>query len=203
VSFRAGQARKKVELARSLSAGGESTLMVTMAAGAGVAEAQVRVSWSAGETVFPASTWTVRWAAEAKDSVVLDASLLEANPFRSVSLFHEIAVPAEEFEAVPFRLRSPAALRFEYYDSRSGELLAIDANGNGKFSEAGDLHLQGEFGVAAALLPVRPGKGALGVEVRIFAPSGEPLPLASPALRLESEIYRGGEWVTEADSILR
>lgn len=203
VSFLAGAAVKKVELPRSLSAGGESTLMVTMAAGQGIAEGQARLSWVAGDKVFPASTWTVRWAAEAKDSVVLDASLLEASPFRSVSLFHEIAVPAEEFETVPFRLRSPAALRFEYYDSRSGELLAIDANGNGKFSEAGDLHLQGLPGVEAALLPVRPGRGALGVEVRIFAPSGEPLPMASPGLRLESEIYRGGDWVTEADSILR
>jgi hypothetical protein len=163
----------------------------------------VRVSWVAGDKAFPASTWSVRWAAEAKDSVVLDASLLEASPFRSVSLFHEIAVPLEEFEAVPFRLRSPKELRFEYYDSRSGELLAIDANGNGKFSEAGDLHLQGLPGVEAALLPVQAGRGPLGVEVRIFAPFGEPLLLKTPGLRLESEIYRSGEWVTEADSILR
>lgn len=204
VSFAAGQAVRKVELARSLPAGDEATLMVTMAAGEGVTEAKVRVSWDAGKTATPASTWSVRWTAEAKDSVVLDASLLEANPFRSVSLFHEIAVPEDEFEAVPFRLRSPAmALRFEYYDSGSGELLAIDANGNGKFSEAGDLHLHDAYGVAAALLPVKPGRDALGVEVRIFAPSGEPLPIASPDLKLESEIYRDGEWVTEADSILR
>lgn len=203
VKFRAGAPAEKVELARSLAAGGDATLMASVAAGTGVAEAQVKVSWMGGDKSSAASTWSVRWAAEAKDSVVLDASLLEANPFRSVSLFHEIAVPEDEFEAVPFRLRSPVVLRFEYYDSRSGELLAIDANGNGDFSEAGDLHLQGRSGVEAALLPVPPGLGLLGVEVRIFAPSGEPVPLVGKPLGLESEIYRGGEWVTEADSILR
>ena len=63
--------------------------------------------------------------------------------------------------------------------------------------------MQGTAGVDAALLPLRPGKDPLGVEVRIFALSGEPLPVVSPALRLESEVYRRGEWVTEADSVLR
>ncbi len=203
VSFRAGAPSEKLELPRSLAAGGDATLLVSMAAGTGVAEAQVKVSWATGGKLSPASTWTVRWAAEAKDSVVLDASLLEANPFRSVSLFHEIAVPVDEFESVPFRLRSPEELRFEYYDSRSGELLAIDANGNGRFSDAGDLYLHGRAGVEAALLQVRDERGTLGVEVRIYAPSGEPLPVVGKPLGLESEIYHAGEWVTEADSILR
>lgn len=203
VRFQAGQAVATVKLPRTLSAGSETQLQVSIAAAAGIAEAETRVSWeNAGGTAGSPASWIVNWTPDAKRGVVLDASLLEANPFRCVSLFHEIAVP-EGFSSIPFRLRSPVALRLEYYDPRSGDLVAIDANGNGDFTEAGDLRLQGPDGIAAAVLPVPPGKDPLGIEVRIFACDGSPAPGASPELILQSEVYRGGAWTKEAENVLR
>ncbi|WP_035608337.1 hypothetical protein [Haloferula sp. BvORR071] len=201
--FHAGSPVKALKIPQTISGGGESVLPVTIAANEGVTESQVKLSWTSAGNSIPASTWSIRWTSDAKETVVLDASLLEANPFRSVSLFHEIGMPVGQAAAIPFRLRSKSALRFEYYDSRSGELLAIDANGNGDFTEAGDLHMSSMDGVAAAILPRGPGKDLPGVEVRIFSPNGEALPFVSPALPLQSEVYRDGEWITEADNLLR
>ena len=175
-----------------------------MDAAAGTAASEVRIAWrNAGKPAGEASLWDVSWDPAATGSVVLDASSLEAGPFRSVALFHELAVPAGESEGIAFRLRSPLPLRVEYYDSRSKELVAIDANGNGDFTEPGDLHVRGPSGVTAAILPVRPGKGGLTVEVHLFAADGHPLPPGFPPLVLKTEVHRGGKWIMEAENTLR
>jgi hypothetical protein len=145
----------------------------------------------------------VEWSATATDRLLLDASGLAANPFRSVSLFHELSAPIGEASGIPFRLRSPSALRLEYYDARSQELLAIDANGNGDFTDAGDYHAHSHSGVSAAIVPVSAVSKAVTVEVRIFAPGGVPLLPASSTLVLEAEVYRDGAWVKEAEDTLK
>lgn len=204
VLFVAGESSKSLSLPRIIAAGGESEIVVNMDAAAGVAESEVRIAWeNAGKPAGEASLWDVSWDPAATGSVVLDASSLEAGPFRSVALFHELAVPAGESEGIAFRLRSPQPLRVEYYDSRSKGLVAIDANGNGDFTEPGDLHVRGPAGVAAAILPVPPGKGSLTVEIHLFAADGHPLPPGSPALVLKAEVHRGGKWLMEAEDTLR
>ena len=204
IQFRADQPLVELKLPRTVSGGGETRIEVAMKAAGKIKTASVEVSWEndAGAT-GASSKWDVNWTPGANRSVVLDASLLEANPFRSVSLSHEVSFPGREIDPVPFRLTSPVALRFEYYDPRSEELIAVDANGNGDFTEAGDLHLIGRDGVAGAMLPRTAGEGRSVIEIRIFASTGEPLPLASPALKLRSEVYRDGKWTAEAENILR
>lgn len=204
VRFVAGKPSKSLSLPRSIAAGGESVLLASLDAAAGIDTSEVRIAWeNAGQSADKVSLWDVSWDPAATGSVVLDASSLEAGPFRSVALFHELAVPAGESEGIAFRLRSPQPLRVEYYDSRSKGLVAIDANGNGDFTETGDLHVRGPSGVAAAILPVPPGKAGLTVEVHLFATDGHPLPPGSPALVLEAEVHRGGKWVLEAEDTLR
>lgn len=204
IRFVAGEPSKSLSLPRSIAAGGEAEMLVNLDPAAGIAGSEVQIAWeSAGKSVGEASLWDVSWDPAATGSVVLDASSLEAGPFRSVALFHELAVPAGESEGIAFRLRSPQPLRVEYYDSRSKGLVAIDANGNGDFTEPGDLHVRGPSGVAAAILPVPPGKAGLTVEVHLFAADGHPLPPGSPALVLKAEVHRGGKWVMEAENTLR
>jgi tetratricopeptide (TPR) repeat protein len=204
VRFVAGKPVTSLSLPRTVAAGGEVELRVKLDPAAGVTASEVRIAWeNAGKPVGEDSLWDVSWDPAATGSVVLDASSLEAGPFRSVALFHELAVPAGESTGIAFRLRSPQPLRVEYYDSRSKGLVAIDANGNGDFTEPGDLHVRGPSGVAAAILPVPPGKGGLTVEVHLFAADGHPLPPGSPALVLKAEVHRGGKWVMEAEDTLR
>jgi len=128
---------------------------------------------------------------------------LETSPFRSVVLFHELAVPVHEPEGVSFRLVSKTPLRFEYYDPSSQALLGVDANGNGDFTETGDLYFKGSSGAAAALVPAGPGDKSHGVEVRIFAIDGGPAAPEPASLILAAEVFRDGKWSKEAEDTLK
>lgn len=204
VTFTAGGTAVTEGMPKILSAGGEAQVEVSVAAAKGVDAAAIQVAWeNAGQKPGPTATWEVSWSPDASRSVVLDASCLEANPFRSVSLFHELAVPIGEAIGIPFRLRSTVPLRFEYFDAASHQLLAIDANGNGDFTEAGDLHIRGPKGVSAAIFPVAPAGKSVTAEIRIFATDGLPLFTTGSTLVLEAEVHRNGSWTKEAEDTLK
>lgn len=146
------------------------------------------------------ATWVARWDPAAANCVVLDAGTLQANPFHSITFTHLLAVPMDGLPGVAFRLRSPAPLRIEYYESSRGHLLAIDANGNGDFTDEGDLHLSNPSGVAAAWVPLTLPRTA--VEIRIFALTREPLFPAPKAIVLNAEVQLSGTWTKAADDVL-
>jgi hypothetical protein len=204
ILFTAGQPVVTLQKPLTISGGNEAATEVLLAPSAGVDAAKVQVAWqNKGQPAGPVSTWEVVWNPTTHRQVVLDASWVEANPFRSVSLFHELAVPMGGVLGIPFRLRSPVALRFEYLDTITHELVAVDANGNGDFSEAGDLHIRGPGGVCAAIFPITPGDRTLTVEVRISSPEGLPLATAGEPLVLEAEVYQNGVWTKEAEDTFR
>lgn len=204
VHFEAGKPVADIRVARTISSGGEASISATMDSASGVTSAEVRAAWEhAGKGAGPATTWSVSWDEAATRSVVLDASALETNPFRSVALFHELALPVHEPEGVPFRLVSPVPLRFEYYDPRSNSLVAVDANGNGDFSEPGDLHIRGAAGVAAAVVPAGATDKSLAVEVRIFATDGRAAAPEPENIVLAVEVFRDGKWSKEAEDTLK
>jgi hypothetical protein len=203
VRFEAGKPVSDVRVARSISSGGEIYVAGTLAGGS-VATADVRVAWEhTGQSAGNATTWSVSWDKAATGSVVVDASALETSPFRSVVLFHELAVPAHETEGVSFRLVSKTPLRFEYYDPRTQALLGVDANGNGDFTETGDLYFRGSSDAAAAFVPVKSGDKSLGVEVRIFAIDRGPAAPELASVILAAEVFRDGKWSKEAEDTLK
>ena len=200
ILFTAGQPVVTFQKNLTISGGNEVAIEVSLAPSAGVETAKVQVAWqNEGQPAGPISTWEVTWDPKARQQTVLDASWVEANPFRSVSLFHEIAVPPGETVGIPFHLRSPVALRFEYLDATTHELVAVDANGNGDFSEAGDLHPRGRGGVCAAIFPIAAGSKTLSAEVRISSPEGHPLASGGEPLVLEAEVYQNGVWIKQAE----
>ncbi|MCW1887473.1 hypothetical protein OKA04_22245 [Luteolibacter flavescens] len=202
VRFEAGKPVSQVRIARSISSGGDVSITAIMASGKGAA-AVASVAWDhADQKPGAATLWNVSWDEAATGSVVLDASALATSPFRSVVLFHELAAPAHEADGISFRLVSKVPLRFEYYDPRSQSLLGVDANGNGDFTEKGDLYFQGSTGAAAALVPAGPGDKPLGVEIRIFAIDGSPAASEAEPLILAAEVFRDGEWRMEAENTL-
>ena len=203
VRFKAGKPAAEIRVARSISSGGEISIAGTLDAG-NVTTADVRVAWEhTGQTAGNATAWSVSWDKAATGSVVLDASALETSPFRSVVLFHEFAVPSHEPDGVSFRLVSKAPLRFEYYDPSSQTLLGVDANGNGDFTDTGDLYFHSEAGAAAALVPAKSGSTSAGVEVRIFAIDGSPASPEKGSLILAAEVFRDGKWSKEAEDTLK
>jgi len=206
VTFHEGKPRATLEIPHTIPAGGQLVIHTSIThssdAGENIA-AGIEVRWqsSGGETT-PPSMWEITWQREAADRIVLDTSELETSPFRAISLFHELFLPIGEVAGLPIRMHSPVPLRLEYYDATTGELLAIDANGNGNFTEPGDAYTPNPFGVQAAMLRARPDRDTLTLEVRIAAPCGNPI-LIDPEIILISEAFRDGEWVAQAENILR
>jgi tetratricopeptide (TPR) repeat protein len=204
IHFTAGLPSAIFKKPLAIAAGSEARIEVAMAAGTEIDTAKIQVAWeNAGQEPGPSATWEVTWNSAAQRSVVLDASMLESNPFRSVSLFHELAIPPGETIGIPFRLRSPIPLRFEYVDATTHELIAIDANGNGDFNETGDLYIRGPGSVSAAIYPISPNGKTLTAEVRVFSPDGLPPITVGKPLVLEAEIYQNGAWVKEAEDTLK
>ena len=62
------------------------------------------------------------------------------------------------------------ALRLEYYDPVSGRLLAIDAQGNGKFNDAGDVLVEDLDANGAIDLSFAAGERLREIEVFVFPP---------------------------------
>ncbi len=203
-TFHAGKPSSTLRHPQTIGSGTEACIEISLMPAAGVDTARLEVAWeNNGQTAGPVAAWDVTWSATASRSVVLDASRLEANPFRSVVLYHELAVPLGEDHGIPFRLRSPIPLRFEYHDAATHELLAIDANGNGDFTESGDLYGGALTGVIAAIVAVGPGDKTVTAEIRIFAPDGLPLLTAGSRVVLEAEAWSNGTWTKEAEDTLK
>ena len=202
VGFSAGADKGTVSIPLSVSSGGSGEISLEMAAGR-PSEAAVSISWRSRDgREAPASIWQVAWDATAKGRTVMDASGLEANPFKFVAIRHELSIPAGGTAGIPFRLRSPVGLRFEYYDE-SGRLVGVDANGNGDFTESGDYHTGGAPGEWSAVFPPSPGKGRLTATVLAFAPDGKPLAFLAEPLVIDVETYRDGAWIKESEDLLR
>lgn len=204
VSFTAGEAITTLTTHRLIAARDEAELTATVKSGAAVETSSIQIAWrNLGETTTRQSTWDITWNEDATRRIIMDASSLQANPFRATSLFHELATHDTSPHGIHFRMRSPVPLRFEYYESSGDRLLAIDANGNGDFTDTGDLYLSAPGGIAAALIPIDPLLDTLGIEVRIYSTAGESPIQFGPELKLEAEVYRNGAWILEAENILK
>lgn len=202
--FHTGQAEQVVERPLSLRAGENLHIPTSAIRGGDLRKCGMRFSWLGGpETKRHESTWEVEWDPESRGNIVLDASLLSANPFRSVHFVHHLAAPAGRTEPIPFRVVSPREIRIEYYDDEDGRLLAIDCNGNGEFDEVGDLHVVGPGNLGTVWVPVSPTSEISAVEIRLYAADRELIPLDPNGITLKAQTHLGKAWRTESENILR
>lgn len=205
VTFKAGADEGIVRLQSLLGASEAAELTVEFDPRPDVKTARARVVWEG--TGIPAGregAWDVTWDPSATGCVVLDASALQASPFRYVTLFHQLSIPGGGDGAMPFRLRSPQPLRLEYYDPATRQLLAVDANGNGDFTEIGDLYVRMSSGASGAMVPVPRDGNASTVEVLLFATNGSAVPFAgADGIVIEAEVFLNGAWTKQAENVLR
>ncbi|MDF7799487.1 hypothetical protein P4C99_08425 [Pontiellaceae bacterium B1224] len=84
-------------------------------------------------------TWEYRTAETGKRTAVVDAHELQDNPYYLIPIHHMIQrTHADQQATVDFTVEASSSMRIETYDATSGELLAIDANGDGDFLDRGD-----------------------------------------------------------------
>lgn len=131
---------------------------------------------------------------------LLNASLATENSYLPILVQPEVPFSGDEEVRSPtaFRVVARIPLRVEYRDAGTHGLLALDANGNGDFTDAGDFYPPDAatrgFPRAAIVRPPE-GPSFLPVELRITGGvSGDRI--APPeGITLRAEIWNGEEWI--------
>jgi hypothetical protein len=167
------------------------------------AASTILVSWSgsvAGETTD--ARWRYSWDGTSSNASVLEAVEAGLNPFIGMPVQHSVHLPPGNPEPVPFRMRASSPLRIEYVDAKSGALLAVDNNGNGDLTEAGDLCVGAKAENAAPtplLVPVT-GSSNAEIEVWYFPTTDTP---KDREITLGVELYQDKEWRPHATDRLK
>ena len=191
-------------LSEPLTLGPGEQIVLTTAAAAGV-EGEVVIEWRAGH-VRQSARWSLGRSDSHREDAVLNASALRRNGFHVQSVTHQITRGDATPGAVPFRLRSSEPVRLEYY--HDGRLIGVDANGDGDFSQPGDmLPRASEPGTAhgaPATAPVAPfarDEQETEVEVYFFNTTAS---LPTPAeVTLEAEVFTEDAWQSFARDVLQ
>lgn len=161
-------------------------------------QSETKIQWTTPKTTKEA-IWKVTGGADASQISVVNASLAEGNPFFATTIPQDILVRDAQ-PLVGFRLRAERSIRIEYYHGETRELLAIDADGNGAFTDAGD----------SILTRSRAGGGPCFAEVL----AGTRIPLeflvypeeeghnSGKPIRLWLELWDGTNWEPYSENIL-
>ncbi len=124
----------------TLAAGEEFLLTAEAAAGL---QGTVSVRWEAAGGAVQQSAWTLTSrGSDGTDLAISNASLAGRNPFYALRLHHALHRRGGD-PAAPVDLRVVASrpVRIELLHPDTGELLAVDANGDGQLDGAGDVLL--------------------------------------------------------------
>jgi len=152
-----------------------------------------------------ATNLTARWefgaTAAAGEIAVVNASLAEDNPFYSVSFYHELYHRGQAPTVQNLRVTANPPCRIEMTDAATGQILAIDANGNGTFGGSGDvLSIDSDRDGYPDFL-LSPAHDAASFELIVYPATG------SSSVSRETEITlwhrEAGEWVADAVDVLR
>lgn len=100
---------------------------------------QVTLKWMHSEHPTVTAAWTYSSSETAVRKSFINASSVKDNPFYLVPIFHTLQrASIYNDEANDFRLVASSPIRVEVYASDTGELLCIDANGDGDLMDSGD-----------------------------------------------------------------
>ncbi len=98
----------------------------------------VDCQWIADDRSISGS-WTYQTSYTGKRTAVIDAHEYRDNPFYLVPIHHMVQrIDADAEETIDFTIEASSPMRIESYDALTGELLAVDANGDGDFLDQGD-----------------------------------------------------------------
>ena len=182
-------------------AGGEEYLIITDAPGA--VEGRAGIRWAPDSGTTQQVEWHIaRTSTDGVNVAITNASLAGHNAFYALRLHHALSRRSgDASEPVDLRVISSIPVRIEYLSAGSGELLAVDANGNGALSDPGDLLISdaSQDGFADLLCPA----GA-PVEVALLVyPLVTDQPMAGKELTLDVQLRGTSGWETAAKDVLK
>ena len=94
------------------------------------------LSWTGTNGLL--AEWQFSPDADSRNLAIVDASLVDFNPFFHVPFYHSIFYRGGTATLADVRVTASSPCRVEIYEEGDEEPLAIDANGDGDFIDAGD-----------------------------------------------------------------
>jgi hypothetical protein len=160
----------------------------------------VSLSWSGGGTVR--GDWHFGAVPDSREVALVNASLAEENPFYSVAFYHELYYRGTNQILQNVKVSANQLCRVELVDTLSARLLAIDANGDGDFEDAGDVLYADADADHHPEFALSPERDVACFELRVY-----PSVATTKATREEIELIlwrsEAGAWVAEAVDVLR
>ena len=145
------------------------------------------------------SQWNYEAAQTEKRTAIIDAHEFIDNPYYLVPINHMLQrIESSKAEAVDFSVSASTPMRIESYDSASGQLLSVDANGDGDFLDAGDLVVgdTNQNNWPDLFLKAEDQRASLVMYVKPLAPIAQ-------EIELTISIQVDGEWQTDATDVIK
>jgi hypothetical protein len=183
---------------------GEQIVLATSAPAGVVGE--VVLVWRVGE-IRQTARWSLGRSEAPREDAVLNASALGRNGFYVQSLTHQISRGETNPAAIPFRLRSSDPVRLEYY--HAGQLIGVDAHGDGDFTQPGDMlpphahDLRPAPGTPAPAPMARFAEDDQETEVEIYFFNPTPTQPPLSEVTLDAEVFTEGAWHSFARNLLQ
>jgi len=102
----------------------------------------VELKWLPNGGQPQSSKWTYATKQETSDITVVNANLVELNPFYFVPIQHAIRKRGTDERLFDYTAVSSAPCHIEIVDAANGEVLAVDRQGDGRFDKEGDFIFQ-------------------------------------------------------------
>jgi tetratricopeptide (TPR) repeat protein len=151
-------------------AAGEEVSLYLQTAPATLGSGSVSIGWRAGEEQI--AFWEFDFSDTREVVSVVTANVVLENLFYAVPLYQEIYYRGSESIVQSLRVRTSQPSRLEIVDQASGQLLAVDANGDGDFSGIGDVVFRDNNRDGFPDLPLAPDGDFAALLIFVFPEAG-------------------------------
>ena len=176
---------------------GGSTLVVMEATpGTNAPQATAILRWNGGRAE---TCWYFAFSNDTRSVAVVNASLVEENPFYIVPFYHDIYCRDGLDAPQDIRVKTSKPCRVELVDDRTGKIFAIDATGDGAYDGVGDDVLCDANGNSLPDIACGTDGGAV-VRVLVIPDAADQ---AKPGeITIDVAVWDGAQWQSQAEDIL-
>ena len=145
------------------------------------------------------SEWHIAFSNDTRSVAVVNASLVEENPFYIVPFYHDIYCRGFADTAQDVRVKTSRPCRVELLDDHTGRIFAIDTTGDGVYDSPGDDILcdQNTNGLPDIACP-RNNTAVL----RLFVIPDAEQQAKSGEITIDISVWDGTQWQRQAEDIL-
>ena len=161
----------------------------------------VKLKWLPDGGQPQSSTWTYATKQETSDITVVNANLVELNPFYFVPIQHAIRKRGTTERLFDYTTVSSTPCHVEIVDASNGDILAVDRQGDGMFDKEGDFIFQDSNSNLYPDHTFAADEELYNVELRVY-PTGPNAPSNADGITVTFMGAFGDQWHDLAEDIL-